>query len=44
MVRFYSSFYDGLGFKDKKKIEEVENNLWTDLIKKEDYIFAKEED
>jgi hypothetical protein len=62
MVRFYSSFYGGMGFKDeikpitdwieedkiseedKKKIEEVENNLWTDLIKKEDYIFAKEED
>ena len=34
---------DKIGEEDKKKIEEVENNLWTDLIKKEDYIFVKEE-
>ena len=34
---------DKISEEDKKKIEEVENNLWTDLIKKEDYIFVKEE-
>ena len=62
IIRFYSFFDGGMGFKDeikpitdwieedkiseedKKKIEEVENNLWTDLIKKEDYVFVKEED
>ena len=34
---------DKISEKDKEKIKEVENNLWTDLIKKEDYIFVKEE-
>lgn len=34
---------DKINEEDKKKIEEVENNLWTDLIKKEDCIFVKEE-
>lgn len=35
---------DKISEENKKKIEEVEGNLWADLIQKENYIFVKEEE